>query len=593
MQAKPRSKRAAPRSSGAMRSGLFTTDGAADVSMVELLDRMQLFGVLTNQMALGVVVMDGSMRVVALNDTFAALTGRPPADVIGDMPVFVSNLRDDARLFRRVNKSLKDKGHWEGEVRTESVSGSDVVLQIAMTALSDDGGAICKFGAMVRDVTAERASDERIRYQANFDALTGLPNRALFMDRLSQSVAAMGRSKDKLGLMFIDLDGFKLVNDTLGHDKGDDLLREAAARISKCVRQGDTLARLGGDEFTIIMPNLKNAKDAPLLAQRILAALAESFALDGVEAFVSGSIGITICPDDALYPQDLLRNADAAMYRAKEMGKANFQFFTNDLNEEMSGRLALRNGLLRALERDEFQLHYQPKLDLLSGRTNSVEALMRWNSAELGTVPPSRFVPVLEETGMAVEFGEWAIECVCRQHRAWIDSGLPPIRVAVNLSTRQLREMSFVSVLTRVLEDTGVAAESLEIEITESMLMLDTENAISALTQLHELGVRVAMDDFGTGYSSLSHLRKFPIDTIKIDGTFIADMTVSDRSAEIVRTIIGMGKALGMQIVAEGVETAEQVEMLRAYGCDEVQGYHVSEPAPGNTLIGFLHAHAY
>jgi EAL domain-containing protein (putative c-di-GMP-specific phosphodiesterase class I) len=288
-----------------------------------------------------------------------------------------------------------------------------------------------------------------------------------------------------------------------------------------------------------------------------------------------------------------LRNADAAMYRAKESGKANFQFFTNDLNEELSNRLTLRNGLLRALERDELQLFYQPKLELSSGRTTSVEALMRWNSNDLGIVPPSRFIPVLEETGMVVEFGEWAIECVCRQHREWRDNGLPPIRIAINLSARQLREMSFVSFLYKVLEDSGVAAQYLEIEITESMLMADTENAVSALTQLHDLGVRVAMDDFGTGYSSLSHLRRFPIDAIKIDGSFIADMTVSDHAAEIVRTIIGMGKALGMEVVAEGVETGEQVEALRAYGCDEVQGFHISEPAPGDALIGFLHAHAH
>ena len=525
---------------------------------------MRLIDVLTDRLTLGVVVMDASMRVVALNDTFADLIGRPPENIIGEVPGFISHLRENAQLYLKINKLLQGKGYWDGEVRIENSDGDDAVLQVAMTALTGEDGALCKVGAMVRDVTAERESEERIRYQATFDALTGLPNRALFMDRLGQSVAAMSRSKDKLGLMFIDLDGFKLVNDTLGHDKGDDLLREAATRISGCVRQGDTLARLGGDEFTIIMPNLKSAKDAPLLAQRILAALAKSFILDGVEAFVSGSIGITICPDDASSPMDLLRNADAAMYRAKEMGKANFQFFTNDLNEEMSGRLALRNGLLRALERDEFQLFYQPKLDLLSGRTNSVEALMRWNSAELGAVPPARFIPVLEETGMVVEFGEWAIESVCRQHRAWIDSGLPPIRIAINLSARQLREMSFVSVLSRVLKETDVAAELLEIEITESMLMSDTEAAVSALTKLHELGVRVAMDDFGTGYSSLSHLRKFPIDAIKIDGSFIADMTTNDRGAEIVRTIIGMGKALGMQIVAEGVETAEQLETLRA-----------------------------
>jgi diguanylate cyclase (GGDEF)-like protein len=398
----------------------------------------------------------------------------------------------------------------------------------------------------------------------------------------------MSRARHKLGLMFIDLDGFKLVNDTLGHDKGDDLLREAAVRISSCTRNGDTVARLGGDEFTVIMPNLHDAKDAPLVAQRILDALAKPFDLDGTESFISGSIGITIFPGDASDANNLLKNADAAMYRAKDLGKANFQFFTSDLNEEVAERLTIKNGLIKALERDEFKVFYQPKVMLSTGQVDSVEALMRWDNPDLGMVSPARFIPVLEETGMVVEFGEWAIREACKQHRTWIDAGLPPIRIAVNLSARQLREISFVSVLQKVLHEAGVGPEGIEIEITESMIMSDTDSAIAALTELHGLGVRVAMDDFGTGYSSLSYLRKFPIDTIKIDGSFVADISTSADDAEIVRTIISMGQTLNKTIVAEGVETEEQLQLLRNFKCDQVQGYLFSRPVPGNELTEFI-----
>jgi len=398
----------------------------------------------------------------------------------------------------------------------------------------------------------------------------------------------MSRARHKLGLMFIDLDGFKLVNDTLGHDKGDDLLREAAVRISSCTRNGDTVARLGGDEFTVIMPNLHDAKDAPLVAQRILDALAKPFDLDGTESFISGSIGITIFPGDASDANNLLKNADAAMYRAKDLGKANFQFFTSDLNEEVAERLTIKNGLIKALERDEFKVFYQPKVTLSTGQVDSVEALMRWDNPDLGMVSPARFIPVLEETGMVVEVGEWAIREACKQHRTWIDAGLPPIRIAVNLSARQLREISFVSVLQKVLHEAGVGPEGIEIEITESMIMSDTDSAIAALTELHGLGVRVAMDDFGTGYSSLSYLRKFPIDTIKIDGSFVADISTSADDAEIVRTIISMGQTLNKTIVAEGVETEEQLQLLRNFKCDQVQGYLFSRPVPGNELTEFI-----
>ena len=447
-------------------------------------------------------------------------------------------------------------------------------------------GEISESGMVVQahDISLRKERDERIQFQANYDTLTGLPNRSLFMDRLSQGMIRSHREDKKLALIFIDLDGFKYVNDTLGHHIGDLLLQQAAKRLTDCMRSSDTVARLGGDEFTIIMPSLEDPARISLAAQRILDALAKPFQLNDEEAIVSGSVGITVFPDDATEAADLLRNADAAMYRAKDQGKATFQYYTADLNEEVKERVAIKTGLSKAMEREEFSLHYQPKLDLKTDCFTGVEALMRWNSAELGLVAPVRFIPSLEETGLVVEVGEWVIWQACQQHLKWLAEGLPAIRMAVNLSARQLREPSFVSIVGKVLNDSGIDPTYLEIEITESMLMSDSNTIVTALDQLHEMGIHVAMDDFGTGYSSLSYLKRFPIDTIKIDRSFVAEIANDPDYTEIIKTIISMGKTLNRKIIAEGVETEEQLSILRDYHCDEIQGYFISRPMPAEGL---------
>lgn len=549
--------------------------------------RLRLLLEVVRNLSMGVVIMDEDFVVTSVNDAYCQISGLPESQIIGTRPPFETLMSSDPEMYQKIWRSLLSEYKWEGELWGQR-DDEKIAFNIAITAIVDANEKPSQYAAIVSDITERKQDEERILRQANFDNLTGLPNRALFVDRLGQSLLTMSRAQHKLGLMFIDLDGFKLVNDTLGHHKGDDLLREAAVRISSCTRDGDTVARLGGDEFTVIMPNLHDAKDAPLVAQRILDALAKPFDLDGTESFVSGSIGITIFPDDASDANNLLKNADAAMYRAKDLGKANYQFFTSDLNEQVAERLTIKNGLVKALERDEFKVFYQPKVTLSTGQIDSVEALMRWDNPGLGMVSPARFIPVLEETGMVVEVGEWAIREACKQHRTWIEAGLPPIRIAVNLSARQLREISFVSVLQQVLHETGVGPEGIEIEITESMIMSDTDSAIASLTELHGLGIRVAMDDFGTGYSSLSYLRQFPIDTIKIDGSFVADIAASVDGAEIVRTIISMGQTLNKTIVAEGVETEEQLQLLRNFKCDQVQGYLFSRPVPGNELTEFI-----
>ena len=535
-----------------------------------------------------VLIADAKFRVTSVNPAFTEITGYQPEEVIGKKPTFHKALRKDKALFAKMQEDMEKQGHWEGEFWNKRKNGEDYAQRLSVSAITDETGEVQQYAALIGDITKRKQDEERIRYQANYDALTGLPNRTLFLDRLNLALARMKRRQGMLGLMFIDLDGFKLINDTLGHEMGDLLLQEAAKRLNQCVRRGDTIARLGGDEFTVIMPDLEAPRDASMVAQRILDTLAKPYVLDGQEAFVTGSTGITVFPDDGNTASHLLRNADAAMYRAKEQGKANYQFFTADLNEEVKERLVLKNSLINARKRSEFSLHYQPQLEIRSGRVISVEALMRWNNKEFGATSPAKFIPIMEETGMAMEMGKWVIRTACTQYRKWRDEGSAPLRVAVNLSARQLREPKFIPVVERVLKQTGVAPEALEIEITENMLMSDATNSVVALDTLHDMGIHIAMDDFGTGYSSLNYLKRFPIDTIKIDGTFIADIETNPDDVEIIKAIITMGHSLNRRVAAEGVETAGQLAILKEFGCDEYQGYFLCPPKPADALTAFL-----
>ncbi len=551
-------------------------------------EMLQVSAKVMDTMREAVVIMDAMFRVTAVNPAFTDITGYTLVDVMGRRPPFHAAVKKEGGRYAAMLKALKTHRTWQGEVWSKRKNGDAYAESLTVSAVTGDNGEVDRYVAVTGDITRRKEDEERIHYQANYDALTGLPNRFLFLDRLGQALANSDRTGGKLGLLFVNLDGFKLVNDTLGHAFGDLLLKEASARLDACARTSDTVARLGGDEFTIIMPNLKDGRHAARLAQRALDSLARPFDLDGHEAYVSASIGITVYPDDATDAGDLLKNADTAMDRAKNEGRASYQFFTSALNEEFKERLVIRNGLSRALERDEFTLHYQPKVEIQSGRITGVEALMRWDSADMGQVPPAKFIPVLEETGQVVEVGEWAIRTACLQHKAWCEAGMPPLCVAVNLSARQLRETSFVSVVGKVLRETGVGAERLELEITESMLMSDSAKTVLALGQLHEMGIRLAMDDFGTGYSSLSYLKRFPIDTIKIDRSFVADLATDPDDVEIIKAIITIGHSLNRKVVAEGVETAEQLAILREYRCDEMQGYLFSRPLPAEEMTVFL-----
>jgi diguanylate cyclase (GGDEF)-like protein/PAS domain S-box-containing protein len=425
-----------------------------------------------------------------------------------------------------------------------------------------------------------RNAEQRLTYLAQFDTLTGLPNRSLFLDRFGQTLTQAARSDWLVGVLFVDLDRFKIVNDTLGHGVGDQLLVQVAQRLSHCVRTADTVGRLGGDEFAFVLPDLARADDAGLVAEKVVAQLARPFELDGQEVYVSASIGIAIYPGDGDDPDVLLRNADTAMYRTKEAGRASYQFYRPQMNERAAERLKLESQLRGALERGEFVLHYQPKVGLDSGEISGFEALLRWQHPVRGLVPPLEFISILEDTGLIVPVGEWVVRSVCAQLLQWQRDGVPLRPVAVNLSARQFQQADLGSVVAAIIADAGIEPGLLEFELTESMLMNDPEAAVRTLQRMRTWGVRLAVDDFGTGYSSLAYLKRFPLDALKIDRAFIRDITTDPDDAAITQAIIGLAHSMKLTVVAEGVESLAQLAFLRARGCDEMQGYYFARPLP-------------
>jgi diguanylate cyclase (GGDEF)-like protein len=440
----------------------------------------------------------------------------------------------------------------------------------------------------LREGETKLAHAARVEYLAYHDGLTGLPNRSMFSKFLSQSISEAHRYGRHLAVAFLDLDRFKQINDTLGHEAGDQLLQEVAVRLKGCVRDSDTVARLGGDEFVVLLPELEDEKYAALVAEKILAAVAKPFTLMGQEFRVTASIGISTYPQDGLDEQTLTKNADIAMYQAKAEGKNNFQFYSEKLNANSLERLTLESSLRHALERNEFRLHYQAKRDITSGKITGMEALLRWAHPDLGTVAPMQFIPVAEETGLIVPIGKWVLKTVCLQSIAWQKQGLPPLSIAVNLTTRQFLDEQLLADVTSILTETGMDPRLLEIELNEGLLINDVENTLRILTGLKALGIRIAVDDFGTGYSSLAMLQRFPLDTIKIDRSLMREFLGTTKDTGLADAIIAMGKSLSLTVVAQGVETKEQADHLRLHACDELQGFYFKRPLPVDEFTQLL-----
>lgn len=471
--------------------------------------------------------------------------------------------------------------------------GHRIPIEDSAAPIRDHNGKVVGSVLVFHDVSKNRSLLRQLRHQAHHDNLTGLPNRRLFNEHLSQALAHAKRKQTKTAVLFLDIDRFKLINDTLGHSLGDILLREVANRLTDLLRSEDTVSRWGGDEFVILLPDVTRAEDAAKAAGKIILSFAASFCLKGHEIFVSASIGISLYPDDATVAEELIKQADTAMYHAKESGGSNYQFFTDSLNQLILERVTIENSLRKAVEGQEFVLHYQPQVDLRSGGIVSVEALVRWKNTHKGIipeglVPPNTFIPIAEETGLILPIGEWVLRSACYQNRNWHDKGYKLIRVAVNISARQLREPDFINRVREILAESGLEPEWLELEVTESVIIENAEATIALLQQIRQLGVRISLDDFGTGYSSLNYLRHLPLDTLKIDKSFIEDMSAGTKGAKVVTGIVQLAHNLDLKVLAEGVETPEQRQFLEDNLCDEMQGFLFSRPLPPEEMEKLL-----
>ncbi len=452
----------------------------------------------------------------------------------------------------------------------------------------DRQGRLVAYDGLVSDITDRKQAEQRLGHMAYYDGLTNLPNRELFGDRLRQAIIQARRHKRMLAVMFLDLDRFKGVNDSLGHKMGDLLLQSVAERLVSCVREGDTVARLGGDEFIVLFPDMDEARDASLVAQKMQNALLRGFLLDGHELFITTSIGISLYPTDGVDVDSLIQNADAAMYQAKAQGRNNYQFYTPAMNAEALTKLMLETNLRKALERKEFVLHYQPLVELSTGRITGAEALVRWQHPQLGLLLPMKFIPLAEETGLIIPIGEWILENVCMQGKQWHQAGFAPLRMTVNLSMRQFSHNAVIKTVLNALEKSGLDPGHLELELTESVVMQNADQTIAALHELKATGIQISLDDFGTGYSSLSYLKNLPLNRLKLDRSFVNDLAKETKNEAISKAIIGLAHNLNLKVIAEGVETFDQLELLRSMKCDEVQGFLFSKPVGVQKITDFM-----
>lgn len=554
-------------------------------------NRQRLADLVFEQSPEAIVIVDISRRIVSVNPAYCSINGVEAANMVGKsfIPSFNDELHPGAISSEAIWRLLNAQGRFVGEALGRRANDEVYPCWLNMSTLRDGvSGQANHFIAIFTDISERKEAEASIQHLAHHDPLTGLANRFSLLARLEQAMADARRSSYSLAVMFLDLDRFKNINDSLGHHVGDDLLVKVGGRLSRGVRNADVVARLGGDEFVVVLQGITDASVAAHVAEKLLATLSEPYMLEGRELHVTPSIGIALYPDDSHNAAELMRNADAAMYHAKALGRANFQFFTDALNRASAERLDLEGKLRRAISRNELEVWYQPQLSLTTSRTVGVEALLRWRHPERGLIPPATFIPLAEETRLIVEIGTWVLRTACRQAVAWRKRGLGPLRLSVNLSPKQLRDSELVAIISEILEETGLDPQQLELEITESSVMEQPARAVELLGTLKRLGIQIAIDDFGTGYSSLSYLKLFPIDHLKIDRSFVSDIESDSNDAAIVTAAVSLAHNLGLSVIAEGVESAVQIETLRALGCDELQGYHFSPPLRAHELETFL-----
>ncbi|WP_417579084.1 EAL domain-containing protein [Nitrincola sp.] len=539
----------------------------------------------TSNEAIMVADHQGTIKVV--NAAFERITGYTTDEVKGQNPSLLSSGRHDRLFYDAMWNSLHSEGCWSGEIWNRRKDGSVYPEWLSISALHDDEGQITEFVSVFSDITSRKEAEAHIRHQAYYDALTQLPNRSLLLDRLEVAISTAERDQQTISVLFIDLDRFKYVNDTLGHEYGDELLVEAATRLAGCVRESDTVARFGGDEFVVLLHNIHSDRDAALVAEKIIRQLSEPFALAGRDIIIGASIGLAMYPGESDDPDTLLRNADLAMYRAKQTGRNRFQFFTSSLQEHANTLMEMEQDLRLALENGQLEIYYQPLVRAQSGRVTGVEALLRWHHPTLGMVSPDQFIPLAEDTGLIGPIGQWVLETACQQVSQWQQQGLK-LYLSVNISGRQRDLGMDAPLLRRILMQAKLPAEQLVLEITEGMLLDNSDETIAWLQSFCDLGVHLAIDDFGTGYSALSYLKRFPIDTLKIDQGFVRDLTLDNEDALLVEAIISMARSLKLRLIAEGVETEEQRHVLFSLGCEFLQGYYFAKPMPATSLVTWM-----
>ncbi len=522
-----------------------------------------------------------NLRIVYVNDAFSRVTGYSSGEVIGKAPQILLGPKTCPVEIERIRKMLSNHEAVRSEIIFYHKNESEFWVDVNMVPIRNEQGQLTHFVSVMREVTERKLVEEQLRRNAFHDSLTGLPNRLLFMERLSHKVSrAKQDPQQQFAVLFLDLDRFKVINDSLGHLVGDQLLVSIARRLEACVLPGDTVARLGGDEFTLLLENFQDDSYATQVAERVQQALSHAFNINGHEIFTSASIGITLSTTDFDRAEDLLRGADIAMYRAKAQGKACHEVFDTDMHTHVVGLMQLENDLRRAIEHQDFELYYQPIVALATGKIMGFEALVRWQHPEQGIISPAKFVPIAEETGLIIPLGQWVLREACRQMKEWqkLFPKEPPLTVSVNLSSRQFSQQSLIGQIRQILNETQLDAHYLKLEITESAIMENTESAMDMLLQLKAMGIQLSVDDFGTGYSSLGYLYRFPMDLLKIDRSFISRVDIDGEKLELVRTIITLAWNLGMDVVAEGVETTKQLAQLKALKCEYAQGYLFSKP---------------
>ncbi|MHA6491855.1 EAL domain-containing protein [Pseudomonas borbori] len=540
----------------------------------------------------GIVILDPDYRLLSVNQAFSQVTGYRQEEVLGKSVLSLIGSRDTRRQYHLIRMELESTGSWRGELIETRKNGELYPQWLQLNVVRDSRGNVSHIVGFFADLSSRREAEERLRYLSHYDELTGLANRTLFKERLHEASQRARQSGRSIALLHIDLDRFKLLNDSLGHEVADQLLRQMSRRLTQTISEADTIARLSGDEFAILLDSYGSLSSLARMASRLLTKLRMPMTVGGQELVVSASLGISLLPDNAREVSALVSQANMAMQHAKHLGGNTFQFFTDNLQACTLERLQLETQLRKAIESNQLEVFYQPKLSLADDSLNGAEALVRWRHPELGLVPPNDFIGLAEETGLIAAIGEIVLRQACQQAYEWQQQGLAHIRVSVNLSVHQLRQGNLVSLVRQVLLETQLAPQFLELELTESQLLDNVENVISTFQQLRDLGVQLAIDDFGTGYSSLSYLKRFPVDYVKIDQSFIRDLSIKGEDAAITRAIIAMAHSLELKVVAEGVETQEQLDFLKAQHCDEVQGYLISPPVPAAAFAVLLHDQA-